>query len=380
MLRGMNRREFLLGSVAAVTAGRIGTTTAASGTPRPAPEPVTGDEGVTYHDVRGWGVAGRGWPEQDGPFRRLPPRAQELVRDRVWALAQHTAGLSVDFETDADEVHVRYALTSENLAMPHMPATGVSGADLYGRDGDRWAWLGVTLPRQQRVTAKLVEGLAPGRRRFRLYFPLYNGVESMAVGVPASATFAGVVPPADPPIVYYGTSIAQGACASRPGMAFTSILSRRLDRPLINLGFSGNGKLEPEVGRLIAELDAAVYVIDCLPNCTVEETAERTAPLVRLLREARPGVPIVLVEDRTHGGTMFRPSLASHHAGRRAAFREAYESLRDAGVEGLHYVGGEDLLGEDDGEATTDGSHPSDLGMMRYANALEPTLRRLLAG
>jgi lysophospholipase L1-like esterase len=160
-------------------------------------------------------------------------------------------------------------------------------------------------------------------------------------------------------------------------MSITGILSRRLERPVINLGFSGSGTMDPEVGALLAELDPCAYIIDCLPNMLADAVADRTEPLVRQLHAAHPETPVLLVEDRTYTYAPFRKSARDRHATSRAALRGAYDRLISAGVADLHYLEGESLLG-DDGEAATDGSHPSDLGMVRYADAYEPVLRRIL--
>ena len=104
------------------------------------------------------------------------------------------------------------------------------------------------------------------------------------------------------PLVFYGTSITQGGCASRPGMVHTAILGRWLDRPVINLGFSGNGTMDPEMADLMAELDPALYILDCLPNINAAQVAKRVVPFVRTLRKARPETPILLVEDLTGSG------------------------------------------------------------------------------
>jgi len=189
--------------------------------------------------------------------------------------------------------------------------------------------------------------------------------------------FEPVAPRTERPILFYGTSIAQGACAFRPGMAFTSMLGRRLNRPVVNLGFSGSGKMESEVGSLLAELDPCAYVIDCLPNMDHTMVAERAAPLVRQLRTAHPDTPILLVEDRSFANAPFFPFRQLHHRDSRAAFKAAYQELLDSGVEGVHYLHGEGLVGFD-AEGTTDGSHPNDLGMFRYADAYEPVLRNML--
>jgi lysophospholipase L1-like esterase len=267
--------------------------------------------------------------------------------------------------------------------MPHMPATGVSGLDLYARDEQgRDRWLAVNRPdaqQMQLVLAADIDALPASQPRlYTVYLPLYNGVESLEIGVAAGCRFEPVPPRTDKPLVFYGTSIMHGACASRPGMSITGIVGRRLDRPVINLGFSGNGRMEAEVGELLAELEPSVYVIDCLPNMTGPEVAERAEPLVHQLREARPECPILLVEDRTYTYAPFRRSARDRHTAARAALRSAYQKLTEAGFERLYYLAGDPLLG-DDGEAATDGSHPSDLGMMRYADAYEKVLREILA-
>jgi len=372
-----NRRRFLAfsaaGMVAARFSGRASGQEPASVTPKV-------EEGVAWCDVQQWGVEGRGWTETKRYFDRLPAKAEGVVRPPVWSLSRHSAGMCVRFATDATEISARYELLSAKLGMPHMPPTGVSGLDLYAQDDQgTWRWVAVTRPDAQAVKATFASSIPPGRRNYMVYLPLYNGVESLEIGVPADAAFEPVPPRSDKPIVYYGTSIAHGACASRPGMAFPSILGRRLDRPVVNLAFSGNGRMDPEVVDLLAELDAAVYCIDCLPNMQGPEVAERTEPLVHALRKARSQTPIVLIEDRTYTNAWLLPSARQRHAASRAALKAAYEKLKAEGVEGLHYVEGEHLLGDDD-EGATDGSHPSDLGMMRMADALEPVLRPILAG
>jgi lysophospholipase L1-like esterase len=349
--------------------------------PARAAEPQVQD-GIAWYDVRQWGVEGRGWSDTARYFDRLPAKAEGVVRAAVWNLSRHSAGMSTCFATNAPGIHVRYSLLSGSLAMPHMPATGVSGLDLYGRDADGAdRWLAVARPTAQQMSLALATEIDPlpdgAPRHYTLYLPLYNGVESLEIGVAVDCRFAPVAPRADKPLVFYGTSIMHGACASRAGMSITGILGRRLARPTINLGFSGNGRMEAEVGALLAELDPCVYVIDCLPNMQAGEVAERAEPLLRQLRAARPETPILLVEDRTYGYARFRKSARERHAASRAALRETFDRLAAEDFSGLHYLEGDVLLG-DDGEATTDGSHPNDLGMVRYADAYERQLREVL--
>jgi hypothetical protein len=280
----------------------------------------------------------------------------------------------VRFTTDATEIHARWALTSSNLAMPHMPATGVSGLDLYVRTaGENWHWLGVGIPRAQTNSVSLVSGLPPGRREYLLYLPLYNGTKFVELGVPKKFTLekAGSWGRGErKPIVFYGTSILQGGCASRPGIVHTSILERRFNWPTMNFGFSGNGKMEIEIAELLAELDPSVYVLDCLPNMVPIEVKERVEPFVLRLRKSHPKTPIVLVEDRPYANLFLLPEKQKRHQEECAELANAYKRLKKSGVKNLYYVKGENLFG-DDGEGTVDGSHPTDLGFVRQADLLE---------
>jgi hypothetical protein len=342
-----------------------------------APAPIE-DDGLAWHDVREWGVEGRAFADTESYFDRLPGRAKGIVRDDVWNLSHHTTGMSARFDTDAPVIHVRYALASTSLAMSHMPATGVSGVDLYARDdAGRWRWLAANFPESARITSKLIDGVDPRLRAYHLNFPLYNGVKSLEIGVPRGATFQPTAPRTDRPLLFYGTSITRGACASRPGMSFVNLLGRRLDRQMLNFGFSGNGRTEVGVARFLAELDPAVFVLDCIPNTSADEITPRTVEVVRLLRAAHPKTPVLLLEDRTWANAPLVPRLQAYHAEKRAALRKAFEQLLSEGIALLFHQAGAKLVGAD-GDASVDGSHPSDLGMLRYADVLGPRLRQIL--
>ncbi|WP_068134963.1 SGNH/GDSL hydrolase family protein [Roseimaritima ulvae] len=336
-------------------------------------------EGLDWYDVTQWGVEGRILPDQDRQqwFDRLPASAQQSVTKAVWSLSRDSAGMMVRFKTDATAIHVHYKLKKGNLAMAHMPATGVSGVDLYARDEDgRWRWVQVTRPSSQEIKTQIISGLAAGEREYAAYLPLYNGVQFMSIGVKPGSHFEALAP-RPKPIVFYGTSITHGACASRPGMVHTAILGRRFDMPVVNLGFSGNGRMDKAVGDYLTQIDAAVYVIDCLPNMGPADVTKKCIPLVKQLRAARPNTPIVLVEDRRNTNDWILPSRQQHHTKNHAALQAAYNSLVDEGVSNLHYIPGDYLYG-DDSEGATDGSHASDLGFMRQAELFEPVLRKAM--
>ncbi len=336
---------------------------------------------LEWHDLRELTVEGMGWSDTATPWERLPARAEGKVDGSVHRLSQNSAGINVRFVTDAPAMSVRWTLRNSSTYMHHMTPLVHSGFDLYARDGERWRWLGFASPAGAPDNEKeLVSDIPAERREYRLYLPAYNGVLKAELGVPAgSVVEAAPARPAEraKPIVFYGTSITQGGCASRSGMLYSSILSRRLDRPALNLGFSGNGRMQEPVVELLCELDAAVFVLDNLPNMQADEITERAKPTVLALRAAHPGTPIILAEDRDYSAAWLKAGSAARNHSSRAALRAAYEELVAEGVKGLYYIEGPPQLGDEDG-VTVDGSHLTDLGMVRLSDSFEPVIRQAL--
>ena len=346
-----------------------------------APGPSGTNDTTQWSDIRQFGVEGRGWDDTKAFYDRLPAKAEGLVRQPVWDLSRNSAGLCVRFVTDATTIRARWALSDRWLYLPNMTAIGKSGLDLYVKIGKGWHWLAVGQPTDQTNEVTLVENLVPGKREYILYLPLYNGTKFVELGIPTNAIIEKAPawgPGVRKPIVFYGTSILQGLSASRPGMVHSAILGRRFNWPTLNLGFSGQGKMEPEMAGLLAELDPSIYVLDCLPNMVADEINERVEPFVRKLRAAHPDVPIVLVEDRTlQNAFLVSGQMEYYHLKDRAALKAVYERLKKSGDKNLYYIEGEHLFG-DDGEASVDGSHPTDLGFMRQADIFAKVLGPLL--
>ncbi len=326
---------------------------------------------MKWVDVRELGLAGTGWRDSAHPYDRLPARAEGVVTEAVWHLSRQTAGMWVDFRSDAGTIHARCMLRQPPPPEHHY----LKYLDLYARDpSGHWRWAGVSrygfIPSGE---TPLVENLPAAPREWRLYLPLTYKIERLELGVPDGVTVAPVKPDPRKPIVIYGTSIVHG-CGhlSRPGMVWPSIVGRRLDWPVINLGFSGSAKMEPELAPFIAELDPAVFVIDALPNMSRELVEKNAESFLRILLAARPKTPLLLIEDRTHAHAWMLPDYLPAQLAKQAAFRAIADRLRAEGYS-IDYLPGQDLIGADS-EATTDGSHPSDLGAMRYAEAVAPVL------
>lgn len=355
---------------------------AAQEIPADALSPTLANEakGVLWFDALLLPFEGRPYSDTNSPFDRLPSNMEGIVEPYVWQLGKQSSGMAVRFITNAKQFEARWSLTKEQLGMTHMPATGVSGLDLYIREGDSYRWAGVGRPARQIGASEMFLDFAEmAPREYILYLPLYNGVQSLEIGIPSGAYIAPAPPrPAarTKPVVFYGTSITQGACASRPGAAYTAIISRALDRSHINLGFSGNGKMYPEFVDLLARIDAECYVIDCVPNMTPELVDERAAGFLRGLRAAKPTTPIIVVESLLPPHRAYNESRANYPE-RNARLRAAYEQVVQPN-EPWFYVRGDDLIGND-GEGTADGIHPSDLGFMRISEELIPVIEQALA-
>ncbi|MBX2922041.1 MAG: SGNH/GDSL hydrolase family protein [Chitinophagaceae bacterium] len=329
-------------------------------------------------------IEGQAWPgEVENTYDRLPARAKPLVRDEIWDLGRHAAGEYIRFSTSSNKIAVRY-MVDGNLAFPHMPATGVSGVDLYAKDkAGRWQWASGKYKFGDTIEYRFSNLDVNGITEFRLYLPLYNNVKWLTIGVGEEAKFAFLPKQKEKPVVVYGSSIAQGGCATRPGMAWTGILNRLLDRSIINLGFSGNGHLEKPVLELMNEIDASVYVLDCLPNLVdrsvfpPEEVKRLIINAVTVLRDKHPQTPILLVEHATtlpfsnmDTGTLNRYSRVN------VVSAEAFAAIQQKGFKNIYLLTAKEMALNT--ESTVDGSHPNDLGMMEYARAYAKKLKPVM--
>jgi hypothetical protein len=330
---------------------------------------------LVWHDAVNIGVEGRGWDDTVYFYDRLPRKAESLVREPIWRMSHSSTGMCLRFRTNAREIHARWRLLKSSLGESNFNRCADSGLDLYGNDSGSWRWVAATLFfDSQSPEMRIVEGLDGAMREYLLYLPLRNQLAHLEIGVPASAEFAAIAPREEGTLVFYGTSIVHGAYASRCGMVYTAMLGRRLDRPLINLGFSGNARMDPEMADLLGELDASVYIIDPMPNMTMELVEANAEKFVRRLRGHCPTTPIVMVEDFPRTNCWALPQKERDVREKNARLRVIVDGLVASGLSGLHYVEGAQLLGAD-GEASIDGIHPGDIGMLRIADALEPVIR-----
>lgn len=332
-----------------------------------------------YYNAAQFPLIGKISDDTETLYERLPVYLKDQCREPVWKLGKNTAGLAIRFRTNCSSIHAKWTLLN-NRSMNHMTDTGIKGLDLYAWENNQWRFVNSALPKDKSNEVKIISNMIPKEREYILFLPLYDSVTSLHIGVDSTTIIQQPVlkyPDTSHPIVVYGTSITQGGCASRPGMAYTNILARKLNTEIINLGFSGNGRLDYEIAELMStKKDAALFVLDFAPNVTPEQIQERTIPFVKILRKENPETPILLVENMEYTKTLFDQNLNRSWQAKNTSLRKQYELLKKQEDNNIFYLESENLIG-DDGEATVDGTHFTDLGFLRFANVLYEKIKKL---
>ena len=305
---------------------------------------------------------------KESPYDRLPSSYKEKVRTEVWDLSKASAGISVRFHSNSTSLQIRWSVLND-FQMNHMASTGIKGVDLYTKFKGQWRYVTTARPTNTINEQKLIKNMTPEFREYKLFLPLYDGVTKLEVGIDSIASIKKATPATLKPIVFYGTSITQGGCASRPGMAHTNIISRKLDVDCINFGFSGNGRMETPIVELISEIDARFYVIECLQNMDEDQIKKRVRPLVENIRKKHPLTPIVLVENMMYEMAFLDQTIKSQLIRENAALKNEFDEILKSGIQNIFYVkDNQDNLV--DNEGTVDGVHLTDLGFSRYADYL----------
>ncbi len=319
---------------------------------------------------------------------RIPRWLEDSVRPELRDRARNTAGKAFRFRTDSRAVAVRYQLLY-NAHMMHMADTGIKGTCLYIWDEDTRSWQFVNCNRpssnnenviQRKV---LVDRLDGKMHEYMLYLPLYDGVQWCEIGVDSTATLTQPTlnsPRQGKKLVFYGTSILHGGCASHPGMVATNIIQRDLDIECVNIGISGEGKMDYCMARAMATIpDVAAYILDPIPNCTKDMCDTLTYEFVNILRRARPDVPIIMVEGQMYSYAKYSGFYSKYLPQKNYEFHKNYLRLRAENPKNLYYVDCKGLYGPNN-DGTVDGIHLTDLGFWYYAQKLEPYLKAVLKG
>lgn len=307
------------------------------------------------------------------PFRRMPQEIADQTSEGVANLNLCTAGGRVRFKTDSPYVAIHVELGNVGK-MPHFPFTGSIGLDLYERRDEKELYIKTFVPPvdiKDRYES-IIEFAEMRERELTINMPLYSGVRKLYIGLAKDAQIRKCrAYTHSVPVVYYGSSITQGGCASRPGNSYQSMISRRLDCDYVNLGFSGNAKGEPVMREYLSSLSMSVFVMDYDHNApSVEHLQETHQPLYEAVRKAQPNLPIVMVSM----------PASNNWEGTQKRFRvieKTYEQAKAQGDENVYLIDGRKMVEGMEDSWSVDDCHPNDLGFFGMANAIGAVLAKI---
>lgn len=341
---------------------------------------ISADENTCWLDAKSkdFNLYGILFDKQQNQFARMPDEVAKNVSDGVRYLATNTAGGRLIFKTNSTSLSIKCAFKNNGI-MPHMPIVASNGFAVYvdGKFMEKFApaWTKFNDGEMVVYDAKAYIG-DNSLKEVKMYFPLYGGVSELYIGLDKNAVIEKNTPYdyQEKPVVYYGSSITQGGCASHPGNDYPSHIERWLNCNFINLGFSGSAQGELEVADYIISLNPSLVVMDYDYNAPSVEHLEKTHyPFYKRLRDALPNTPIIFIS---------LPDFYNNvkvSTERRSVIFNTYQKSVDEGDKLTAFIDGETLFGKEDFDAcTVDRTHPNDLGFYRMAKVISPVVEKLL--
>lgn len=311
---------------------------------------------------------------ENGKYRRLPEAVAKSVSEGVYSLHAHASGGRVRFRTNSN--YIAISAQMENIGkMDHFALTGSAGFDLYTATDGTDKYFGTFRP-----PFKIADGYESvldfednTMREITINFPLYSDVVALYIGLQESAIVEEPTPYAyDKPIVYYGHSITQGGCASRPGNSYPNILSRRFNIDFVNLGFSGNACGEQQIADYIANLDMKILVMDYDHNAPTPLLQNTHEKMFRTIRASHPSLPIVMMTTTT------MPRFSDDRSKRRGIVYKTYQNAKNNGDQNVYFWDGAKEFAPYEEFGTVEGCHPNDYGFAGIAQSLGDLLAQIL--
>ena len=323
-------------------------------------------------------------PEKSGEiFYRIPPEVAETVNRGVAAMNRCTAGGRVRFKTDSSYVAIRVDIPSEQDLLdhgPHMAFTCAAGMDLYETiDGkERYVLTFIPPLNFKEYYESIIEFPDARERELTINMPLYGGFTRFLIGVEEGAKIEkGREYTHSLPVVYYGSSVTQGGCASRPGNSYQSIISRRLDCNYINLGFSGWARGEQTMADYISKLPMSVFVFDYDHNApTAEHLAATHQAFFKTVRKANPELPIIFA-SKPHAESLTAYRSAEDVEARFQIIKRTYDEAVASGDKNVYLIDGRDMVKDIPDCWSVDISHPTDIGFYAMAKAFGDVLEKI---
>lgn len=317
--------------------------------------------------------------DEDKNFRRLDESDKDNVRNIIWDLSQNSSGIQIHFTTNSSKIAVNYTLSNFSNG-GNINNVAKNGIDLYLKKQNSWNFVNAGIPLREENTLLLAQNLDKANKEFVLNLPLYNTIENIEIGIEKSSNIK-FQSHFNNKMVIYGTSITQGASASRPGLAYSNILSRKLSTEIINFGFSGNGHFEKNIAEILCKINADFYVIDCTPNSSPEIINKNTKDFFEKLRQCKTNTPIIVLESiirensKTNIGDENTFGTFKYIQKQNRELKKVVSSLNSNQKKNIYYISADSLIGNDT-EGTVDGTHLNDLGMERISNAIYKEIQK----
>jgi len=344
----------------------------------------TDENSIIFYDAAAFEIIGR-LPNVSN-YTRLPKNAEKMVKQPVWQLSKNTAGIAIRFSSNTTKVIIRWTL-HKNANPYNQTSIASKGLDLYTEVNGKWKFVGIAKPTESIENESMViEGMEGKHREYLLNLPLYDGIHSLSIGIDKDAIIEKPkekIIDTSNPIVFYGTSITQGASASRPGLTYAAQIERHLNKEVINLGFSGNGRFEKEIGQFIMTANPSVIVLDCTPNSPADTIKKNLPQLLDYILAVNDTMPIILVERVMADFAYMKkdnkaiPETISFINEQNRALREVYEVYVKIN-KNIAYVRNQQLIGPAY-EATIDGIHFNDLGHYQTFECLRQEITKYVS-
>lgn len=315
--------------------------------------------------------------DENKNFRRLNKTDKKNVRNVIWNLSQNSSGVQIHFETNSSKIAVKFQL-SEFSNGGNINNIAKNGVDLYVNNNYHWQFVNSGIPLGKINQVMLIKNMVNSDKKFILNLPLYNSIEKIEIGIEKNSKinfynhFKGKM-------VVYGTSITQGASASRPGLAYTNIISRKLNKEVVNLGFSGNAFFEKKLALILCKNNPDFFIIDATPNSSPLIIKNNTKAFLQTIISCKPKTPIIVLESiirensKLNFGNENTFGSLKYIKKQNIELEKIVNSLK---ANNLYYIKADSLIGNDT-EATVDGTHLNDLGMVRISKQIINKIKQI---
>jgi GDSL-like lipase/acylhydrolase family protein/SGNH-like hydrolase/esterase family protein len=333
-------------------------------------------DNIVYTDASTLYISGKFF-NTTNPYQRIDTAKYPALPAPVKRLLTHSAGLAICFTSSSTSVSAKWCI-NKPLTYSNMTTINSQGLNLYVQKDGKWQFAGVAKPGNKKCSeAVIVENMVKGEKKFMLYLPTYNELNSLEIGVEQGSTIKSMPDGFKKRIAVYGSSVTQGASASRSGLAYPAMLSRHFGYDFMNIGMSGSAKMEPAVVDMVNDVEADAYFLDCIPNASVQQIKDRTLNMVMAIQKAHPGKPVILLNSISREQGFVDMKMGATVAAQNKAADSIGHFLLSRHTRDFYFIDVKYFFG-DDHEASTDYAHPNDLGNYRFVQKLEPILADIL--